>query len=201
MDMSAIAKSSSKVSVATPIVLYGLDANQKPQAARFPDRVCDLAIKAARQLKLNILKVTSAQTAELAARLPAGRINSSGRALLANVRKPLYDQLVEMARGTETTIDTTPASTHDHTKIPLNEVGKDGNSVGSDRLPPAWKDIGPNHLVLVQESLRDGWWEAIVIARRDDMLTVRWRDYQKWKPFLVHADAVALINPSPSFKA
>ena len=24
------------------------------------------------------------------------------------------------------------------------------------------------------------------------MLTVRWRDYTKWKPFVVHADAVAL---------
>jgi hypothetical protein len=199
--MSQIAKASSKVSVATPIVLYGLDANQKPQAARFPERVCDLAIKAARQLKLNILKVTSDQAAELAGRLPAGRVNSSGRALLSNVRKPLYDQLLEMARGAEATPGAGQPSTHDHSKIPLNEVGKDGNPVGSDRLPPTWKDIGPNHLVLVQESLRDGWWEAIVIARRDDMLTVRWRDYQKWKPFLVHADAVALINPSPSFKA
>jgi hypothetical protein len=198
--MSQTAKASPKISLATPIVLYGLDADHKPQAARFPERVCDLAIKAARQLKLNILNVTSDQAAEIAGRLPVGRINSSGRALLSNVRKSLYDQVVEMARGAEATTGG-QTSTHDHATIPLNEVGKDGNPVGSDRLPPTWKDIGPNHLVLVQESLRDGWWEAIVIARRDDMLTVRWRDYAKWKPFLVHADAVALINPSPSFKA
>ena len=54
---------------------------------------------------------------------------------------------------------------------------------------------------MVQETLRDGWWECIVVERRDDMLTVRWRDYPKWKPFVVHADAVALLNAAPSFKA
>lgn len=188
----------SKVSVASTVVLYGLDAKQKPLAARFPGRLCDLAIKAAGQLKLNILKVTSDAANDIASRLPAGRINSTGRALLSPVRKSLYEQVLEMAAGTVGNGSQT--SSHDHAKTPLNEVGKDGNSVGSDRLPPNWNDIGPNHLVLVQESLGDGWWEAIVIARRDDMLTVRWRDYSKWKPFLIHADAVALLNPSPSFK-
>ena len=39
--------SSSKVSLAVPVVVYGLDPNDRPQAARFPERLCDLAIKAA----------------------------------------------------------------------------------------------------------------------------------------------------------
>jgi hypothetical protein len=201
--MSQTAKASaSKVSVAVPIVLYGLDANDKPQAARFPERLCDLAIKAAQQLKLNVLKVTTDEIAQVAGRLPVGRINSTGKGLVPYVRQQQYDQIVEAARG-----GTTPPATggssdpNGFTKIPLNEARKEGNSVGSAGLPKHWKDIGPNHLVLVQETLRDGWWECIVVERKDDMLTVRWRDYPKWKPFTVHADAVALLNASPSFKA
>ena len=49
--------------------MYGLDQHDKPQAARFPERLCDLAIKAAQQLKLNVLPVTSPDVAEFAAEL------------------------------------------------------------------------------------------------------------------------------------
>ena len=201
--MSQTAKANaSKVSLAVPVVLYGLDANDKPQAARFPEKLCDLAIKASQQLKLNVLKVTTDEIAQVAGRLPVGRVNSSGRGLVPYVKQALYDQVLAVARPSDSSGSTTgSAAPNGFTKIPLNEARKEGNSVGSDSLPKSWKDIGPNHLVLVQETLRDGWWECIVVERKDDMLTVRWRDYPNWKPFTVHADAVALINASPSFKA
>lgn len=201
--MSQTAKpNSAKVSIAVPVVLYGVDANGKPQAARFAERQCDLAIKAAQQLKLNVLKVTTEEIAQVAGRLPAGRINSSGKGLVPHVRQPQYDQVLAIAGDTATsTAAKSSAAPNGFTKIPLNEAGKEGNSVGSEGLPKTWTDIGKDHLVLVQETLRDGWWECIVLERKDDMLTVRWRDYPKWKPFTVHADAVALLNTSPSFKA
>ena len=201
MNQSAKAKAS-KVSIAVPVVLYGLDANNKPQAARFPERLCDLAIKAAQQLRLNVLKITTEEFAQVAGRLPIGRINSTGKGLVPNVKQALYDQVLAIAGGNA---GSNPANgsraPNGFTKIPLNEAGKEGNSVGSDGLPKTWKDIGKDHLVLVQETLRDGWWECIVVERKDDMLTVKWRDYPRWKPFTVHADAVALLNASPSFKA
>ena len=53
--------------------------------------------------------------------------------------------------------------------------------------------------MLAQESLADGWWECVVVKRDNDMLTLRWRDYPKYKPFLCHVDAVALLNPAPGF--
>ena len=81
MNQSTKTKSS-KVSIAVPVVLYGLDANNKPQAARFPERLCDLAIKAAQQLKLNVLKVATDEFAQVAGRLPVGRINSTGKGLV-----------------------------------------------------------------------------------------------------------------------
>ena len=193
---------SSKVSLAVPVVLYGLDPQKKPQAARFPERLCDLALKAAQQLKLNVLKVTTDDVAQVAGRLPVGRINSTGRGLVPYVRQQVYDQIVEIARSASGSVAGNGSSApNGFTKIPLNEARKEGNSVGTDGLPTSWQDIKPNHLVLVQETLRDGWWECIVVERNDYMLTVKWRDYPRWAPFTVHADAVALLNASPSFKA
>ena len=86
MNQSTKTKSS-KVSIAVPVVLYGLDANNKPQAARFPERLCDLAIKAAQQLKLNVLKVATDEFAQVAGRLPVGRINSTGKGIPRKVDK------------------------------------------------------------------------------------------------------------------
>src|SRR5689334_13676803 len=152
--------SKAKVSVAMPIVLYGLDPQKKPQAARFPERLCDLAIKAASQLKLNVLKVTTEEIAQVAGRLPVGRVSSNGRGLVPYVRQPLYDQIVEVARtagnGSPRNGSSAP---NGFTKIPMNEARKEGNSVGTAGLPATWNDIKANHLVLVQETLRDGWWE------------------------------------------
>lgn len=40
------------------------------------------------------------------------------------------------------------------------------------------------------------WWEAIVLARDGDVLTLKWRDYQQ--PNIVrHAGSVALLKPGP----
>src|SRR5471030_2700605 len=177
--MSQTAKANhSKVSLAVPVVLYGLDANNKPQAARFPEKLCDLAMKAAQQLKLNVLKVMTDEIAQIAGRLPVGRVNSSGKGLVPYVRQQQYDQILEVARtGAAAASSASSSAPNGFTKIPLNEARKEGNSVGSDGLPNSWQDIGPDHLVLVQETLRDGWWECVVVERKDDMLTVRWRDY------------------------
>ena len=118
------------------------------------------------------------------------------------VRQQQYDQILQVAKiGAASNSNGHSSAPNGFTKIPLNEARKEGNSVGAAGLPKTWKDIGKDHLVLVQETLRDGWWECIVIERNDDMLTVKWRDYPRWQPFTVHADAVALLNGSPSFKA
>src|SRR5262249_33656151 len=132
--------SKTKVSLAVPIVLYGLDGQKKPQAARFPERLSDLALKAAPQLKLNVLKVTTEEIAQVAGRLPVGRITSSGRGLVPYIRQPLYDQIVAIAQpaGNGTAANGSSAP-NGFTKIPLNEARKEGNAVGSPGLPATWK--------------------------------------------------------------
>jgi hypothetical protein len=42
----------------------------------------------------------------------------------------------------------------------------------------------------------DGWWEAIVTGRDGDMLTLKWRDYPKYKRFPRHRLSVALLSPN-----
>ena len=62
-------------------------------------------------------------------------------------------------------------------------------------LPRNWDEIAPGHLVIAQESLDNGWWEAIVLDRKDDMLTLRFRDYPRLPKFFRHRTAVALMSP------
>jgi hypothetical protein len=51
------------------------------------------------------------------------------------------------------------------------------------------------HLVIAHENAIEGWWEAIVLARDGDILTLKWRDYPKQQHVLRHVGAVALLKP------
>jgi hypothetical protein len=43
-------------------------------------------------------------------------------------------------------------------------------------LPRTWDEIVPGHLVIARETLEVGWWEAVVVERNGDLVTVRYRD-------------------------
>ena len=62
----------------------------------------------------------------------------------------------------------------------------------SSGLPATWDDIATDHLVIAHESKEQRWWEAIVIARDGDMLTLKWRNFDH--PTVVRCAAEA--NPS-----
>jgi hypothetical protein len=63
-------------------------------------------------------------------------------------------------------------------------------------LPSTWDDIAFGHLVIAHESAGQGWWEAIVLARDGDMLTLKWRDYPWQSNVVRHAATVALLKPN-----
>jgi len=50
--------------------------------------------------------------------------------------------------------------------------------------------------VIAQENLIEGWWEAIVVATDNDMLTLKWRDYPKVPHVTRHRTAIALVKPT-----
>jgi hypothetical protein len=58
----------------SPLVLFGIDSRGKPKGARFGKEHADLAIKAATQLQLKVLASNDPEVAEIAARLPVGRV-------------------------------------------------------------------------------------------------------------------------------
>ena len=181
------------------VVLFGLDETGKPRAARFSGEHDDLAAKAAGLMNLTIRYVNSPELAAIAQQLPAGRIHANGRGLVPNVRRELYDKLIE-ATTPATKSDSEnqgtgkPADNPTETSAPTSDQSSPAPSV-AEGYPRDWDDINVGHLVIAQEDAASGWWEAIVIARDGDTLAMRWRDYPGHPKFVQHRTAVALLKP------
>jgi hypothetical protein len=158
----------------SPLVLFGIDSRGKPKGARFGREHASLAIKAATQLQLNVLASNDPRVAEIAARLPVGRVHATGRTFVPFIRRDLYDKLVAAAPNGNLGQPLTPPS------------GATGGAAGSrppgssPNLPRTWHEIGVGDLVVAQEEdPTDGWYEAIVVEVTNDMFTLRWRDYPR----------------------
>jgi hypothetical protein len=165
------------------LLVLGFDEQQKPCGARFVDAKPDLVAKAAQVMGLKVYKPTSAEAAEVAKKLPVGQLYATGRAFVLHVRQSLSsDVLVALAAEPQ---QAAVGSDDDKASTPV-----------ARGLPRSWDEIGPGHLVIAQESLDYGWWEAIVLDRKDDMLTLRFRDYPRLPKFFRHRTAVALMSPA-----
>jgi hypothetical protein len=170
------------------LIVLGRDEAGKPRAARFPAGHDNLVSKAAKAMNLAVCKAEGATVAELAKKLPSGRLYATGRGFVPPVGRRLYGTLVEQLK-----LAGQP--------VPNEAEQPNGDQPGAAQaapgLPSSWDDVAVGHLVIAQESLGDGWWEAIVLARDGDMLTLKWRDYP-WQPnVLRHAGSVALLKPGP----
>ena len=164
---------------AAPLIVLGYDENHKPRAARFPATDAELVAKAAQLMDLRVYQATTEDLAALAKKLPEGRLYGNGRGFVPNVRQSLYSEII-------VTLAVEPQAA----------VGKDQDELPvATGLPRTWDDIAPGHLVLAQEALDYGWWEAIVLGRTGDMFTLRFRDYPKLPKFVRHRAAVALMSP------
>jgi hypothetical protein len=117
--------------------------------------------------------------ADVAKKLPLGRLYANGRGFVPNIRQSLYtDVVAELACEPQT----------------LVSKNGDKDSVPAARgLPRSWDDIAAGHLVIAQESLEYGWWEAIVLDRNDDTFILQYRDYPHLPKFARHHTGVALM--------
>jgi hypothetical protein len=172
---------------APDLIVLGPDDEGKPRAARFPAGQASLVAKAAKAMNLTVCKADSGALAELAKKLHPGRLYATGRAFVPPAGRNLYGKIVEQLKlAGQPAPETTDQTDTDRSAAEAPAPG----------LPVTWDDIAVGHLVIAQEGVKDGWWEAIVLARDGDMLTLKWRDYQK--PNVVrHAGAVALLKPGP----
>jgi hypothetical protein len=171
------------------VVLFGLDSSGKPRAARFGGHHAELAGKAAGHMGLNICALTTPELVEIAEKLPKGKMYANGRGFVPNIRRDLYAKLIESAgvsseTGQRTSSSEQPGSSQAPSLVSL-----------AQGYPRDWDDIQVGHLVLAQEKVDEGWWEAIVIGIEGDMLTMRWRDWPKYPKVTQHRSAVALLKP------
>ena len=172
-------KSSSPTSDDICLLVLGFDEQQKPCGARFVGEKPDLVAKAAELMGLSVYK---ASAPEIAKKLPIGRLYANGRGFVPNVRTLYSDVIVALAAEPQ---QAAVGTDDDKASIPV-----------ARGLPRSWDEIAPGHLVIAQESLVNGWWEAIVLDRKDDLLTLRFRDYPRLPKFFRHRTAVALMSPA-----
>ena len=166
------------------LIVLGYDEQHKPCGARFQGAETKLVTAAAKAMSLNVYEAATDDLAALAKKLPVGRLYSNGKGFLPNIRQNLYSQCV-VALAAEP-----QAALAKEEELPLKAT--------ASGLPKTWDEIAPGHLVVAQETLEYGWWEAIVLGRDGDMLTLRFRDYPKLPKFVRHRAAVALISTALS---
>jgi hypothetical protein len=82
-------------------VVFGTDEYTKPRAARFSAEDTELLAKAAEALRLRLVEVEAGneELAEVAARLPAGRLHATGKRLVPYIKGGLYSELLSAAMG------------------------------------------------------------------------------------------------------
>jgi hypothetical protein len=94
----------------SPLVLFGIDNRGKPKGARFGKEHASLAMKAATQLQLKVLASNDPKVAEIAARLPVGRVHATGRTFVPFIRRDLYDKLLAAAANANAHPTSPPSS-------------------------------------------------------------------------------------------
>jgi hypothetical protein len=178
----SVRKSAIVPATSTPaLIVLGFDEQQKPRGAKFVDAKPDLVTKAADLMGFKVYEASPPEVAELAKKLPVGRLYANGRGFVPNIRQSLYSDLV-VALGLE----------------PQAALSKNGDKDGlppARGLPSSWNEIAAGHLVIAQESLEYGWWEAIVLGRNGDSFTLQYRDYPHLPKFVRHRSGIALMCP------
>ena len=105
-------------------------------------------------------------------------VHASGGGLVPYIKGELYFELLGTALNDEPWPPPDPGPTQ--------------------KLPRSWDEIAPGHVVIARETFECGWWEAVVIERNGDLLTLAHRDYPRVPKFVRHRSAIALISaPAP----
>jgi hypothetical protein len=169
-------------------VLFGTDEHGKPRAAWFKAANPELITKAATAMKLQLLRPVTASQIELAKKLPVGRIHANGTGFVPPIRGDLYSELQLAAEPPQQTGTATSNVAPSPAAAP---------TAPAQGLPKDWDSIEVGHLVIAPEEggPKEGWWEAIVLAKDGDMLTLKWRDFPKEDNAIRHRNTVALMKP------
>jgi len=176
------------------LIVFGLDADKKPHAAKFDASDEPAVTKAAGLTGFQAALAASEEAQSLASKLPDGKIFGTGKALVPYVKEDVYDKLVGLISAAQPTAPKDSSSTTATPNTPAN-----AQKNGSPANDP-WAEIKVGSVVLCQspepEVDEDGYWASVVvsIAKDGEILTVRWKDYPKLPRFTVRRQMVGLLR-------
>jgi hypothetical protein len=139
-------------------------------------------------------------------KLPVGRIYARGKAFIPNIKRDLYDKLLAVVASCKEEQDPSQAErTTNGAPAPEGGLAQAPAEIEAAILPPLasglpqnWESIAVGNMVLADEGPGEGFWQAIVIARDSEIVTLRYRDYPKVPKFERHISTIGLINPRPA---
>jgi len=169
------------------VVVFGKDGAAKPHASWFGEADARLALKAARLMGMQALRPISEAARELTAKLPKGRVFASGRGFVPFVRPKLYEALA--------TAQADPLN-----QIPLSDMpeekhlSSDAAAAGQTDTTSPSTEPREGSVVLAPAAPGEGWWEAVIVKVKGDLLTLRWRDYPDDPVFARRRHQIALFD-------
>ena len=170
------------------LILHSSEENDKPRAAYFSEDQATAATKLAGKMGFGLIRLTTPEQVEVARLLEAGKVFVSGKGAVPHVSVELYAK-VEALVGFQASPERQSASPAAETSATSNDGT--GLPTTAERQMPilgfatSWTNLSVGQLVIAQESLDDGWWEAVVVKRDEDLVTLRWRDYPQFPSLCV----------------
>jgi len=190
------------------LFVYGLDEAGKPKGARFLMSDMETVFPVVTAQKLQFFDGGSSEEAvKLGMKLAVGRIYARGKSFIPNIKRDLYDGILAALGSDKAEHDrsqaertATAAAAHEAPKSPEQAPAYVPAILPplASGLPQNWESIAAGNMVLADEGPGEGWWEAIVISRDNEILTLRYRDYPKAPKFERYISTIALINPRPA---
>jgi hypothetical protein len=190
------------------LFVYGLDEAGKPKGARFLMSEMETVFPVVTAQKLQTFDGgSSEETVKLGMKLAVGRIYARGKAFIPNIKRDLYDGILAALASDRAKHDRSQAE-RTAAAAAAREAPKTSEQAPAyvptvlpplaSGLPQNWESIAAGNMVLADEGPGEGWWEAIVISRDNEILTLRYRDYPKVPKFERHISTIGLINPRPA---
>jgi hypothetical protein len=164
------------------LYVFGQSDGGKPRGARFPVAQFGQIQEAVGELKLATCSDTSPRLTELGMKLPLGRVYARGKAFIPFIKKELLDQLRDAQYGPMSA----PAG---------QEIAKEDVTLPDG--PMTWDEVKAGDLVIAHQNHVEGWWEANVVEREEDILTLTWVDYPDEGQVRRHIASIALRHPGP----
>jgi len=171
------------------LVVYGLDPNGRSRGARFYMKQLDKVASKARSMNFELFEASTSRQRNLAGQLPP--IRSERRAYIPLIKRELYEKLF-VAFGGLVRARSQSLSVGDV----LGSYATRESMRRLTSLPRNWNQIAPGHVVLGSVNQDGCWFDAIVLQRDRDTLTLMYANFPDLPKFELHVSEIGLINPA-----